>query len=529
MSLKRTLRKALPYCIGVGLLAFIWFILSTNEMIDAFLYPRLAYGELLRNRNRLEIIRLDRTPLGDPGGVPFYELLILILIKVTGISGAQLALLPIGGIIVAFTYFALSKRFFASGIIALILTLTLCYEPSFFASMYNVGYHAWAFSLYSVAMLSFINLMAKRRRSNIICLLLLSVAIQFIHPVAALWVILIPLSFAVAYLFEQKDRPTFFSIRSALVIFSCLLIINFVTTNSLNAFVKTSGRVGLNLQQMFETFIERIISTVIKSKPSGSPIHIQELRSPIVGLTELAYHFVTITPVVAYLLVSVIARMRKSKGKKFARKFNVKNLLVWVGATTSIVTVLVYLQIAGYPGTKYNLFFFPLVSTGAIWLLTRKSKRIIMLFIFVLLSINLSKFALVSNGIFASTRYSSMQEDTEWLLANLCQNTTILSDFPTCGIIELSWSALGYVPLNVRSITLRKYSCLYTSDYSCAECSFLRSSYTLMAVNERALQMPFYADNWQLAPPLSPLLENKTFHRIHDGKIIVFVISNSTR
>jgi hypothetical protein len=529
LAAARISKKAFPYLIGLGILVCVLLTLSAHEMIDAFMYPRLAYGELLRNQGYLELIKLDRTPLGDPGGVRVYELIIVMIIKVTGISGPELAFLPIGGVIVALTYFVLARKLFLSSVVALALALTLTLEPSFSQSMYSVGYHAWVFPLYCVALLSFFDMVTSQRKSSFICMLLSFSATQYIHPVATIWIMLIPLSFLAASVVrkEASARPRFLK-SSVLIVFLCFVIINFITTDTLSAFVDSAVKAGADLPKMLTTFVSRVVSTVIKSETPQGTVHLQESRPTIVGVFELAFHLATITPVALYFLLSLITRVRKRKDKK-GHNLKEMDLLIWIGSITSLITIVVYLLIAGYPGTKYNLFFFPIISTGAIWVLTRKSRRALVFFVLALVMLNSSKFALLSNGIFTNPSYSSRQGDSEWLLASLGKNTTILSDFTTCGVLELSWSALGYDPSNVRSITYRIYQCLNASDYSRSECSFLQDSRTLLAVDETTLTEHFYADNWQLAPPLSPALENKVFNKIHDGNIIIFSITNTTK
>jgi hypothetical protein len=161
--------------------------------------------------------------------------------------------------------------------------------------------------------------------------------------------------------------------------------------------------------------------------------------------------------------------------------------------------------------------------------MTRKSRRkIVLLFALALLSINLAKLLFSSSAMFTGPIYSSEQESSKWLLYNSNKNTTILSDFSTCGLLELGWSTQGDNSSNIRSITSKIYTCMNNSDYSSPECSFIRTSYTLLAISRTTLRNFFYTDNWQLAPPLSSQVLDG-FDRIHDGEIIVCVMTNATR
>jgi hypothetical protein len=287
------------------------------------------------------------------------------------------------------------------------------------------------------------------------------------------------------------------------------------------------GRI-IGLQEMLRNVVDKITSSIFRSEDWSQAIQIQELASPEVARLQLAYHIITVVPIVLYFLVQLSKSIMRKRKSEVSRN-NERNLLVWVGVVTSLLTILVYLQVAGYPGTKYNLFFFPIVATSAFSLLSKRSKHMVLIFVLVLLMVNASKLALASDYMLTRySRYSSIQIGAEWLLKNGGQTSMILSDFRTSGAITLRWSTDGYVASNVRSITLRLYEYLRTSSlYSDPACSFLsNSSHTLLVVDEKALHEPFYADNWQFAPPLSSLLENKTFNRIYDGKIIIFDISN---
>ena len=532
-----TRKSLILFCFGLSLMLFVWFVLSTKEIIDPFLYPRLVYGELMRNEGKLASFVLDRTTVGRLDRAPFFELLIVILIKIGGFTGYQLAFLPIGGILVALSYFVLSRRLFRSNALALMLTLTLMYEPALEQSMYNVYYEGIAFTIYLVAIFSCIGLVIQRKRAYFVCLLLLFIGAQYIHPIFAPWILALFLAYIVAYLFKQV-RKSILNPRRAWALIFCLLTIHLATSDWFFYYL-VMNRDVLSLQQVISLFVERVMSVGTRSKELTTVteyIHIQELGSPYLAQLQLVYHLLTITPVVVYFLFMFKDVKSRHSSNLLKSNWEQQKLVLWGAGVTSLLNVLLYVFFVGYPGTKYNLFFFPIPATLALFFILKKSKRtrtrakpIIWVFLLLLLVVNAGKFSLAINETLAIPEpYSSVQVGADWILKNNRERGIILSDFPTSGAIALRLSMKGHVPTNVRSITTKIYESLRNSSYSDLKISFLLNSSSTLVMGEKTLSIPFYADNYWFVPPLNSVIEQRFFDKIYDGPVVMFTTYKDT-
>ncbi|MFC1923284.1 hypothetical protein ACFLY4_08340 [Chloroflexota bacterium] len=121
---------------------------------------------------------------------PGRSLILAQYANMMGISPEALQFFPLGSILISATFYYLALRILKSPIIACLITLYLILNLSHATALYSVFAYGIALPILFGVMLIYMNLYERRETVDIVLLLLMFVAANFIHYTIATWVIL---------------------------------------------------------------------------------------------------------------------------------------------------------------------------------------------------------------------------------------------------------------------------------------------------------------------------------------------------
>jgi hypothetical protein len=482
---------------GIGYLYF----LSVSEAANEFLFPIAAYAKMALAWDHLQPVNLGGISLGKLDTDIGYQLIIILLAKITGLPVEQLIFLPIGGIATFIVLFIFSAKMLHSHLLALLISLVVIITPSFSIGLYNVFYYGWTVPLYLTSVMLLLNLIERRQKSTCISLILIFAGLQYYHPTPTSWVIA-TVAGSILFLQFKRERNRALQRYSLIRIFMIFIAI-YLTLNTLPytllARASSSHFILDPLIHQFYALLGGTTTEGVEALESGPFPY---------GYLKVSYHAITLLAIASYPLILLVSKLRRNRRYRTTstQGFSSHSLLVWVALFTAFLHSLGYL-IFGRFSLKYNLAFFPFVAVLALHL-THRSMRVKTSILVLLLTLNFGQALIFWNpasNMVSSYTYSDLRPSLGRLATNIRDNSSILTDFYTGGALLLESSSEINIA-NVIFFDWNTYSLLVEPTHEAkARYSSLPD---LVLLNVGSSQIPTPMVGWNRLPPLYNYLDS---------------------
>jgi hypothetical protein len=162
--------------------------LSRQKVTDPFLYYDMAF---LNDQSQNDLITFpDDGPFASLALVKGRLILLRELSTATGNSPDSLQFVPFGSIVVTAMMFLLLYHLFRSPIVASLFAIYISINLSHAAAIYSIFAYALALPIFLGAILLYRRFLEGNGKLDVLLLLLLFLATQFIHYAIAVWIIL---------------------------------------------------------------------------------------------------------------------------------------------------------------------------------------------------------------------------------------------------------------------------------------------------------------------------------------------------
>jgi hypothetical protein len=512
-------------CLLLILLFLVCFspalLFSQKKIIDPYNCITLACVEKSLVAGRIASINLgnfhyDPYAEGNLG----YQAIIIIIAEICGLSTKEVAILPIGGIIVPFMFYFLARKLFNSDLLAAFFAIFIAFDPSLSPGHYNVFAYTWERPLLFIFIVLTTKILERGKKwENALLLFLVFVGTFYLYWTTPL--IMIIFLFDVNFLLliqillgrqdEVKGKLTINSVLAFAVIY---LAFNKVLYNDfLPAVVHEKyGTVTDALDQLLawtgiatqSTRAEKYTATT-----SGDPLYDWILM----------FRYITmLIPIALYVVTKLINICREHK---LRLNFDAYSYLFWPIILAILAQSIVYAA-RGHLSFRYaSILFLPetLIALDRL-----KVKRLKVFTFLILLCLIFSGFSIILFKDYPGLNKSSdsIGNSAQFLFDKSSYNAKVLMDLNTFGLYLLEG-------ISKQKTLLIKFN-FYDSDiYGMivkTERNNLGKTIDYVIVNKVIANSPTLAPGWKRYEPLSNYIEdinnNLNIHKIYDNGIWIF-------
>lgn len=238
---------------------------------------------------------------------PAWEILIIELSLVLDTPLRELLFLPIGGLLLPFAVYALSRRLTISRLAALLLVAYIALVMSRGAAAYATFAHAWAYPLLFVFFLAFVRIAQKSsaQKAWISVLILLFVALHLFYYSAELLALLFVIGFAAsATVFRSASTSSSPQVHVPKTLAVAFLVM-FLAFNQMmyDGFIARLSQ--LSTGGSLSWIYARIASILGLSPTVGESFRLLSSQNVFADLITLALIILIVAPLVFFLIASV--------------------------------------------------------------------------------------------------------------------------------------------------------------------------------------------------------------------------------
>jgi len=411
---KNTLSKeTIFFLITVCISTCFGTFLSSQKVTDPFLYYDIAFVKSIQDERQINFP--DVGPYKSLSLAPGRSVILAQYANMMGINPEALQFFPLGSILISATFYYLALRFLKSPIIACLITLYLILNLSHATALYSVFAYGIALPILFGVMLVYMNIFDRREIIDIVLLLLLFIAANFIHYTIATWVILflfganLLVGFRTVVDKYQQSYPQaiqVYYLTSALVVI--FFTFNQVIYESFLPFFGSSSLEGA--AQNFLSYLSFGISE--NSSPYSFP------RSRLIGLVSTFTLLLILVPISVGLIYHIWNHFKHSPTE---RVINVWTPILGGILLIGIVDSAVY-SVRGSISTKAFSILFPLLTLHYFQRTGKRSLAVVVaIILFATSIIKIGAFYensyLISNDKL-NTTIDEIRPSSEWMTKN---------------------------------------------------------------------------------------------------------------
>ncbi len=501
--------KILVYClIFLAVLVPILFLVYLKYVNTFFWWP-LSSIALALNRGYLTI---------EFPYQPVLEALLYSISSVSGLTGLQLAIIPLGAFIVPICYFALSNNVCRDSLMAILLTANIAYDFTIYSGQYSVFVYTWTNALFLSFVLIYLLYLKSNNPKYVILLFLIFFAIYNIHPTYTFWIMLFILFFSLSIIFAKKLNFNKIHSKSSIYLSLAFLVIYF-------GFNEVIYKVYLRKVILIEPeiisyeFISTIGSFLGLSIQSPEQYALQSAPpNQILGYAS----FIRTCIILAVLLIALFIWLKQNY-KNISKEFD--NDIILIGALFMVgVTHLVAYALYGHMSLRFVTLIYPIVTLLVLQkIYARKAIQIAFLVILIFLGFLQTGSFIIENYHKPNDISQYVQPSSSWLLDKQLVQSKILSDFETSQLFYF------YFKGENRSFVQKfydsnSYDMLVNSTYVSTENQKLRYIADYVLINNVTIDNPASFRGWKSYETLSKYLieinDNNNINKIYDDERI---------
>lgn len=514
----------LCYLLLGSIVLLIGTVYSLNNVTNEFLYQNMAFLEYAYDYSFLPTYDYS---VGE--GIfsfvsvgPADPLFLLIVAKVCNLHAEIIQYLPIGIILISLAYFIFCKQFSSLKWLPFLMAIYIAFECSHISVIYSVFAYALTFPLYIMVVALFFRYFRKNGSIfHMIVVLIIFVALNFIHYTATTWVIIFIYIYFVLSCFISGPFSISKNLNKSLFYLISVMTILFLFFNKTlyNMYLPPILNGNVGIEYSISIFEEKVLNFI-----HGT--HIQEMSkyidtssvTPIVGQFSVLHILVILIPIVIILIQKSMEYLIFKEQPKITNENIIMISIFCVG-----VFDIIFYALRGNVSTKYISIIFPLISVYCIDKIKVKNLgKILLVLLFLILLI---KFSLFWNmGYFQQTpSYGSSKDAGSWLYAhNHESEISLLSDLHTYGLFLVIGTQSKTIP------SIQYYdSNLYDLVVNTARQSgsgTLNQYCDYVVVNHRYQNMPVKSFWWGVFEPFSKygfqIDHNKQINKIYNNNLV---------
>jgi len=380
--------------------------LSSKNVTDPFLYYDISFVKSIQDERQMNFP--DVGPYKSLSLAPGRSVILAQYANMMGINPEALQFFPLGSILISATFYYLALRILKTPIIACLITLYLIFNLSHATALYSVFAYGIALPILFGVMLIFMNLFDRREIIDIVLLLLLFIAANFIHYTIATWVILFLIGANLIAGFRtviDKYQISYPQGNQVYYLTSAFIVIFFTFNQAIyESFLPFFG----------STSLDGAVQNFLSYLSFGTPENISSYsfpRSKAIGLMSTLTLLLILVPIMVGLIFDIWNYFKRSTTE---RAINLYSPIIGGILLIGIVDSAVY-SVRGSISTKAFSIIFPLLT---IHYFQRTGKRSLA----VAVAIMLFATSIIKIGVFY---------DDSYLISNKDLNTSINSIRPS--------------------------------------------------------------------------------------------------
>jgi general stress protein CsbA len=350
----------------------------------------------------------DVGPYTSLGLAPGRSFILAQYVNMMGVNPEALQFFPLGSLLISATFYYLALRFLKSPILACLITLYLTLNLSHATALYSVFAYGIALPILFGVMLIYMNLSERRERIDIVLLLLLFIAANFIHYTIATWVILFLVGANLIVGFRtviDKYQQSYPHAIQVYYLTSAFIVIFFTFNQTIyESFLPFFGSNSL------EGAVQNFLSYLSFGIPENFS-HYSFPRSRVIGLVSMFTLLLILVPIMVGLIYDIWNQFKHSPTE---REINLWSPIMGGILLIGIIDSAVY-SVRGSISTKAFSIIFPLLT---LHYFQRTGKRSLA----VVVAIILFATSIIKIGVFYENSY---------LISNNDLNTGINRIYPS--------------------------------------------------------------------------------------------------
>ncbi len=448
-----------------------------------------------------------------------YQSIIMIISLISGYSVKQVSLLPIGGLLVPFSFFALSKKMFQSNIVSIFLAVFMSFDPSLSLGHYSVFAYSWDRVLLFLFILVNLRIVTNKKTApDVIILLIIFIGMFSIYwttPFLMIFYMLAVnlLSFIQKKIAQKNEFRYKNTVISTLIFFIIYSIFSKVLYNEyLPAII--SEKYGSPTDA-----VTQLISWIFLNKSTVSEEYsMVSSGTQLYDLLLMSRYIIILVPVIFYLIIIFFQTLKEHKLKI---NFDLYSYYIWPVLFTSAIQTIAYAA-RGHLSFRYtSLLFLPITIISLDRL---KAEKVKFTLLCILLLLVLSGFSFLYMENFPGyNKVTNVEYSSHFMFERLSdqkENPSILLDFNTFGIYLME--SVYFNPL----ISVKQYNSDFYKMLVEPESIQINStpSVDYVIINNVLLDNPTRSVQWKSYEPLSKYVtkinSNKKINKIYSDDYI---------
>ena len=487
--------------------------LAVNSVIDPYYCTTLAVADESNREGFISPVTFSEFTYDpeDSGHQGYYAILVGIC-QVCGFSSLETAFLPIGGALVPFLFFALTRKLFKSDSLAACFALFISYDPSLLPGHYSVFAYAWERILLLLFLICVISLYEGRKRGSFLFVII----IAFVGVFSVYWTtpVLMILFLATIQLsrigktltadgsFPNRNIVGILGVVALLVVylsFSRILYDEFLPA----ILYERYGTLG-------DAADELLAWTIFGGQQSEAVRYSYQLASNwILNVVLVSRYIVIMSPIVAYIAIRFLRSGRVIRSKSGPKD------MVFLPAFVTCAAQTTGYALRGHFSLRYALILFPLLSVISMEKIGQARIRALPIALLAILAVfSFTNSVLSDEDMYIG--YTSLDSSSAFLFENGDEDSWTVMDLNTYGVYLVQGVATNN-SLNVMFYTSEVFGYVIGEDES------LRldgRQLRYVVINSDLLKHPTAAPNWTRFEPLawhlSDISENYVMSAVYD-------------
>jgi general stress protein CsbA len=425
MNKKSLSKEIIFFLITVCISTCFGTYLSSKKVTDPFLYYDISFVKSIQDERQMNFP--DVGPYKSLSLAPGRSLILAQYANMMGVNPEALQFIPLGSLLISTTFYYLALRTLKSPIIACLITLYLILNLSHATALYSVFAYGIALPILFGVMLVYMNLFERKETIDIVLLLLLFIAANFIHYTIATWVILFLIGANLLVGFRtvtDKYQQSYPQSNQVYYLTSAFIVIFFTFNQAIyESFLPFFGSSSLDgAVQNFLSYLS--FGTAENFSPYSFP------RSSVIGLVSTFTLLLILVPIMVGLIYNIWNHFKHSPTERVINAWTpILGGILLIGLVDSAVY-----SVRGSISTKAFSIIFPLLTLHYFQRIGKHSLAVTMaIILFATSVIKIGVFYensyLISNdnlntsinGIYPSSEWMAKHEtqDKYYLLADL--------------------------------------------------------------------------------------------------------------
>ena len=491
-------------------------LLCRENIVDPYFCISLAAAEKTGIEGKISAIHFgdfsyDPNKQGHLG----YESILTVLILLTNLPPKILAVLPIGGFLVPFSFFTFTRYIFKSKYIAAFFAIAIAYDPSISPNHYSIFAYTWADYLFFLFMMIIGKISNEGKdfaKITLISLIFLGTfSIYWTTPVL---MIIYLMSFNAIILIEKSlNKNTYIksgiTLKTTLMFVTVYLFFSKVLYGQFLHSIKNESYGGpLDA-------ISQLISWIYFSKELQIEQYSAKLDMPIYNSILMLRYIVILLPILLYLCVKIF---RVFKSNRCDSLFDFYSYIMWPTMIAGMGQTIAY-GLRGHLSLRYiSLLFLPLTIISLDKLKMKMIKKIVF---FLILSFVICGMAYITlNDYPGLNKITNIDKSSKFMFDKALNDTNVLMDINTFGsyLLDSIYHKSTLTPIFYNSATYG----MFIGDFNILNGSLLEFNYVVM--NIKMSLWPTSSSNWRTYEPLSKYFnyinENNQISKIYDDSYI---------